>query len=766
MAATISQNRSAPEPPPSFDDFKIIRPLGRGGMGQVYLGHDIALDRPVALKFIATAAPSPEVRSRFLVEARTLARLTHPNIVGVYRIGEAAGRPYIAYEFIAGQSLDSLTLPLPWQEVLRIALGLARGLAAAHRAGILHRDIKPGNVMLSEAGEVKLLDFGLAKLSVEPAGAFLPQPSQASMLEGSKSLHDTKLISAEDVTVSQAARQEGAWGADELLTLPGMVLGTPRYFSPEQWRGEPATSRSDVYALGLVLFELLTGKLPSKGLERAALQRALLPEELPLVRSLRPEVPEGLAQIIDRCVLRHAAERFASALEVREALEGAHHMLLPVAGHSSASLPRTQYTRSNGLSLAYQVVGDGPMNLVLMLGWITHVELAWQHPSLAGFLQRLASFSRVIHFDKRGTGLSDRTTEAATFEERMDDVRAVMDAVSAPTAVLLGISEAAAMCALFAALHPQRVRALVLCSGSPRMLEAPDYPHGLPSAFLDGASEEIYRRWGEPVFIEHEAPSLAGEPGFRDWFARYLRMSASPGNAAALLRMNADFDLRAMLPCIHVPTLVLHRTGDRLNRVGGARYMAERIPGARFVALPGDDHLPFVGNSVAILDEVERFLKFTREMPEASRALGILLVVQVMEEAADRFLRNVAGELLARFRGERLSAVGMGLAVRFDRAARATRAAGELSAQAAAAGVRLSIGLHAGDCPLEGDMSTEPSVLMAARIAASAAQGEVRVSDPVRVLLGGTAYTFKHSDTLSSETGAVPIYAVHPATAR
>lgn len=757
-------------------------------MGRVYLGHDVALDRPVALKFIAAAAPSPQVRSRFLVEARALARLAHPNIVGVYRIGEVAGQPYIAYEFIAGQSLDGRALTLDWPEVLRIALGLARGLAAAHRVGILHRDIKPGNVMLSETGEVKLLDFGLAKLGGELGWALLPsQPSQSRLQEGAVSTRGSgalagegatvsmvaapagsEPISGRDGTVSQVAGQTGSQSSHEGLTVPGMVLGTPLYLSPEQWCGEAATSRSDVYALGLVLFELLTGSLPFRGLERTAFLRAVLSEGLPAVRSLRPEVPEALARIVDRCVVRHAAGRFATALEVREALEEAQHTLLPTMtrGHSAASYPRTQYTRGNGLSLAYQVVGEGPLDLVFMHGWVTHVELAWQHSSMAGFLQRLARFARVIHFDKRGTGLSDRTTEAVTFEERMDDLRAVMNAVSARPAVLLGVSDAAAMCALFAALYPRRVRALVLCGGTPRTLEAPGYPHGLPPAVLEGAIEEILRRWGEPVFIEHEAPSVAADPGFREWFARYLRMSASPGNAATMLRMNAAVDLRALLPCIHVPTLVLHRTGDRLTPVGGARYMAEHIPGARLVELPGDDHLPFVGDTGSILDEVERFVSSTREVPEVSRALGIFLAAQVPEGAADGLQRDLAGEVLVRLEGERLPVQGKGLVARFNGAGRALQAARALAARAAAMGIQVHLGLHAGDCVLEGDASAELAVGLARHIAASASPGEVRVSEPVRMLLSGTVHTFELCDGLPPETGGMLVYSVHSPTGR
>jgi serine/threonine protein kinase len=233
--------------PRRFDDFEVVRPLGRGGMGQVFLGHDVVLDRAVALKFTMADDPTPTVRARFLREARAIARLSHPNVVGIYRIGEVEGRPYIAYEFVAGRTLADLRAPMPWSRVARIGLGMARGLAAAHAAGVLHRDIKPSNVMVTDAGEVKLLDFGLAHLDDGGADAV----SESTPLEGT--IDPTALTVPGDLRASTAQVR---------LSAADAVMGTPLYIPPEIWLRDKASERSDLYALNLVLYELLTGRLP------------------------------------------------------------------------------------------------------------------------------------------------------------------------------------------------------------------------------------------------------------------------------------------------------------------------------------------------------------------------------------------------------------------------------------------------------------------------------------------------------------------------
>ena len=292
-------------PPTSFDGFVVDRVLGKGGMGDVYLGRDTTLDRQVALKFISAPEPSPQARGRFLVKARAVAKLCHPNVVAVFSVGEVEGRPYIAYEFVEGQSLERLVKPVPWETALRIAVGLTAGLEAAHREGILHRDIKPSNVVLSERGEVKLLDFGLAKLR----GGFDEPP---------------ELVSGEGSTVSARAIQKPATRSiteqTRNITKQGTIMGTPAYLAPELWWGEAATTRSDVWALGLVLYDLLFGKLPHADLHGDELTFAIIDRDLPSIRTARPDVPASFADIIERCLTREADERFSSADELAKAM--------------------------------------------------------------------------------------------------------------------------------------------------------------------------------------------------------------------------------------------------------------------------------------------------------------------------------------------------------------------------------------------------------------------------------------------------------------
>ena len=269
----------------------------------------------------------------------------------------------------------------------------------------------------------------------------------------------------------------------------------------------------------------------------------------------------------------------------------------PPVGLPPASPPRlpVQYARSGDVNIAYQVLGSGPIDLVFVMGWVSHLEYFWNEPSFARFLRRLAGFSRLILFDKRGTGLSDRIADLPTLEERMEDVRAVLSAAGSRRAVLLGVSEGGPMCSLFAATYPDQTEALIMIGTYARRLRAPDYPWAPTHEEREAFCREILEHWGGPVGIETRAPSVAADPAFREWWAAYLRMGASPAAAVALTRMNAQIDVRHVLPTIRVPTLVLHRTGDRCLLVEEGRYVASLVPGARFVELPGDDHLPFVG---------------------------------------------------------------------------------------------------------------------------------------------------------------------------
>jgi pimeloyl-ACP methyl ester carboxylesterase len=280
----------------------------------------------------------------------------------------------------------------------------------------------------------------------------------------------------------------------------------------------------------------------------------------------------------------------------------------------SAEIPKTRYTRSGDVNLAYQVIGEGPIDLVFVMGWVSHLDYFWTEPSFARFLRRLASFSRVILFDKRGTGLSDRVplNELPTLEQRMDDVRAVMDAAGSKRALLCGVSEGTALSAMFAATHPERTTGLVMIGACAKRLRDTGYRWGLTEEQRDQFLDRIRREWGGPVGLEERAPSMASDAGFRQWWAAYLRTAASPGAAVTLTRMNSEADIRGILPAIRVPTLVIHRTGDQCLSVEEGRYVASRIPGARFVELPGIDHLPFVGDQDTILNVVEEFLTTAR----------------------------------------------------------------------------------------------------------------------------------------------------------
>ena len=294
----------------------------------------------------------------------------------------------------------------------------------------------------------------------------------------------------------------------------------------------------------------------------------------------------------------------------------------PAPAAPEATIPQVHYTRSGNVNIAYQVVGEGPLDIVFVMGWVSHLEEFWTEPSFARFLTRLAGFSRLILFDKRGTGLSDRVSELPTLEQRMDDVRAVMDAVGSTRAALLGVSEGGPMCALFAATYPARTLALMMIGWYARRLWAPDYPWGPREEQREAFYAEIEQHWGGPLGIEERAPSRANDPAFRDWWAHYLRQGASPGAALALTRMNAEVDIREVLPLVRVPSLVMHRTGDRCLLVEEGRYLASRIPGARFVELPGNDHLPFVGDQDEIVSVIERFVETFSTVGGEERALG------------------------------------------------------------------------------------------------------------------------------------------------
>ncbi len=418
----------------------------------------------------------------------------------------------------------------------------------------------------------------------------------------------------------------------------------------------------------------------------------------------------------------------------------------------------TQYARSGGLSIAYQVVGEGPLDLVYVPGWVSNVELMWDEPTQARFLERLASFSRLILFDKRGTGLSDRVPDdrLPTLEERVDDVRAVMDAVGSERAALFGYSEGGNLSALFAAAHPERTVALVTFGIFAKRVWSPDYPWAPTREARAEEVERMERDWGGEMDLAILAPSAADDAPFMRRLATYLRQSASPGAAATLLRMNTEIDIRGILPTIGVPTLVLHRRGDREADIEEARWIAGQIPGARLVELDGADHLPWVGDQDALLDEVEEFLTGARGGPASDRVLATVVFTDIVgstERAAavgDRRWRElldlhhaaVRAEL-DRHRGREVDTAGDGFFATFDGPARAVRCACAIRTAVHGLGLEVRIGVHTGECEVRGGDVSGIAVHIGARVAAAAGPGEVLVTRTVCDLVAGSGLEFE-----------------------
>lgn len=418
--------------------------------------------------------------------------------------------------------------------------------------------------------------------------------------------------------------------------------------------------------------------------------------------------------------------------------------------------PETNYARSGDVHIAYQVVGEGPLDLVFVMGWVSHLDYFWAEPRFARFLKRLSSFSRLILFDKRGTGLSDRVAELPTLEQRMDDVRAVTDAVGSKRVALFGISEGAAMCTLFAATYPERTAALVIYGGYARRTWSPDYPWAPTPEQRQEFFDAIEQGWGGVVDLDILAPSSVGDEAFREWWATYLRRSASPGAALALAKMNSQIDLREVLPAIRVPTLIIHRTGDLDIEVGGARYMAERIPGAKYIELPGDDHLVVAGDSEPILREVEYFLTGALPVAESDRVLASLMITGIAGAAAmaarlgDRAWGEIVSahdamvrEQIVQFRGREVRKTIGGFLAAFDGPARAIRCATTIVEAAEKLGLTVRAGLHAGECEVAGGELGGVAVQLAERVFYRAEAGEVVVSSTVKDLVAGSNINFE-----------------------
>ena len=423
-------------------------------------------------------------------------------------------------------------------------------------------------------------------------------------------------------------------------------------------------------------------------------------------------------------------------------------------------MPQTRYAQApDGVSIAYQVLGDGPRDLVWVPGWVSHLEAAWEEPTLARFFERLASFSRLILFDKRGTGMSDRgsVSELPTLETRMSDVLAVCDAVGSDRAALLGVSEGAPMCALFAATYPGRTTAIILFGGYARRLEAPDYPIGSSLEAREAFHEEIARDWGGPVGLDIRAPSRIHDERFRANWARYLRMGASPAAVLALTRMNAEIDVRPILGSIRVPTLVVHRSGDRTIPVEAGRYLAEHIPKASLVEVPGDDHLPWIGDPDRVLGEIEEFLTGVRHQAEPDRVLATVLFTDIVgstkraaelgDKAWGELLHAhhaVVREQLARYGGHEMGTAGDGFLATFDGPARAARCGLAIASAVRQLGLEIRAGLHTGEVEQTPDGGIRGlAVHIGARIGALAKPGEVLASRTVKDLVVGSGLVFE-----------------------
>jgi pimeloyl-ACP methyl ester carboxylesterase/class 3 adenylate cyclase len=417
--------------------------------------------------------------------------------------------------------------------------------------------------------------------------------------------------------------------------------------------------------------------------------------------------------------------------------------------------PETHYAHSDKLSIAYQVIGNGPIDLVVVPGWISNIEVFWEDSHVLRFFEKLAAFSRLILFDKRGTGLSDRSVEAATMEERMDDVRAVLDAVGSKRAALLGISEGGPLCILFAATYPGRTAALITIGSYARRLRAPDYPYFTNRDEALKAVEAAAADWGGPVWIDIRIPSVADDPIIRSWWARFLRMSASASAAAALQRMNLEIDIRHMLPSIRTPTLVLHAKGDRGVPIGASRQMADHIPNAKLVEMDSGDHLPFYEKPDEWIHHIETFLTGGSTPATAESRVSTLMFTDIVgstemavEEGNLRFAdllevhHAAVRSELARYRGQEINTAGDGFLASFDGPARAIKCAWAIVKSLAALGISCRIGLHTGECEIRHGELQGVALHIAARVAGLAPPKGVFVSQTVKDLVAGSGIVF------------------------
>ena len=533
--------------------YEIVSAIGEGGMGEVYRARDTTLGRDVALKFMLHAAPLEAPRlDRLQREARALAALNHPNILTIHEIGDAGGVPFLVLEWVGGGSLADQRDkgPRSMEQFLRVALPVADALGAAHDQGIVHRDVKPGNVLMTGDGRVKLADFGLAT-------TFDPN-------------HDR--------------------------TRTAAVVGTVAYMSPEQASGAEIGPPSDVYSFGVLAYELLTGERPAG-------------------RPLRDRQPGPVAEVIDRCLERDPGARFANGAAVARALRAAASQAQAPA--TAADRPRDvqqiKFCRtSDGVSIAYASVGAGPV-IVRVLGHLTHLEMEWEWPDLRRFWQALAERHTVVRFDGRGMGLSDRFAGEFTEDTRQRDLDAVLQAVGADRAILLGISEGGWTAAMYAEQHPDRVSHLVLygayCRGA---LARPGYDPEENDAFM----VLVRKGWGRdtPAFRQVYTSNFFRDDADPRLIAHFNEMQRVSGDGDTVARyyesLHRRGDGRELFSRLAVPTLVIHGRDDMAVRADEGRLLASIIPGAQLVLLPSGAHYFPTDTAIAVTsaEAIARFL--------------------------------------------------------------------------------------------------------------------------------------------------------------
>jgi pimeloyl-ACP methyl ester carboxylesterase/class 3 adenylate cyclase len=438
--------------------------------------------------------------------------------------------------------------------------------------------------------------------------------------------------------------------------------------------------------------------------------------------------------------------------------------------------PEVRYAASGEVEIAYQVLGDGPVDLVWIAGSVTHLGVLWEHPGYRHFCEQLASFSRLILFDKRGMGLSERT-RAGTLEERMDDVRAVMDAAGSQRAALVGVSEGGPMSMLFAATHPERTEALLLIGAEVKEEQTDEWPWGEGTREeFDSWMRELPERWGRALAADRFFPEDPDPEATQRWFGRLQTASMTPRDAIAFMSMAMDIDVRDVVPSVRVPTLIVHRVDDPICHVENARFLAANIPEARYVELPGNLHIPWAGSGGdEILEEIREFLTGVRESPEPDRVLATVLFTDIVgsteraTQLGDRRWREVleahhsaVRRQLERFRGRELDTAGDGFLASFDGPARAIRCAGAAIEAVRRLGLDIRAGVHTGECEVVGDKLAGIAVHIGARVAGRAGPGEVLVSSTVRDLVAGSGLVFEDrgAAALKGVPGEWRLYAV------